>query len=259
MTTERRIAAVEAALTPTELVVAWLIETHAHGSLEAAVRAMLEKADPVPPLDRLARAAADGARVRMKGKPAEERDKAIDTAVRETVFRFRLVLRIINVTCDLLDRQLLLEGLFGARLGLLVTTAQHNGKGDSGCLPDLIELRDLIVGRVDEFLAAEKARATVERRYLAGHPALFPDRQAEWTERLGSSQRLGAIAVGLTDKEDVAPPSPPEAEVAAARVERLIVDLVEPARTEALEDLGQGRRAFGIATSWVRSKLDPAG
>jgi hypothetical protein len=71
-------------------------------------------------------------------------------------------------------------------------------------------------------------------------PALFPDRQAEWAERLGSSQRLGAMAIRLTDKEDVAPPTRPDPEIAEARDERLIADLVEPARAEALEDLGQG-------------------
>jgi hypothetical protein len=177
----------------------------------------------------------------MKGKPAEERDKAIDTAVGETLFRFRLVMRIITASCELLDRQLLLEGLFGSRLGLLLTTAHHITKADPGHLADLIEVRDLIVGRVDELLAAARARETVERRYLAGHQALFPDRQAEWTERLGSSQRLGAMAIGLTDKDDVPPPTRPTPEVTAAQVERLIADLVEPARAEALEDLGQGR------------------
>ena len=255
MTAERRLAAVEAALTPTELVVAWLEEAHGYGSLENAVRALLTEPNPVPPLDRLARAAGDGARARAKGKPAAERDEAVNTAIGETVFRFRLVLRITSVTCDLLDRQLLLEGLFGARLGLLLTTDQL-AKREPSSLPDLIELRDLIVGRVDELLAAGEARVTVERRYLAGHPALFPDRRAEWTERLGSSQRLGALAIGLTDKEDVAPPTPPAPEAATARVEQLIADLVELARVEALEDLGQGRRAFGIASSWVRGKLE---
>lgn len=74
-------------------------------------------------------------------------------------------------------------------------------------------------------------------------------------EQLQQSQRLGAIAIGLTDKEDVAPPMPPAEKIAAARVERQIADVVEPARAEALEDLGQGRRAFGIAASWVRGKL----
>jgi hypothetical protein len=255
ITAERRLAAIEAAMTPTELVVAWLEEAHDFGSLEAAVRSMLAEANPVSPLDRLARAAADVARTQAKGKPAEERDKAIDTAIGETVFRFRLVLRIITVSCDLLDRQLLLEGLFGARLGLLLTTDERHRQSEPRYLPDLVELRDLIVGRVDELLAAGEARATVERRYLASHPALFPDRQAEWAERLRSIQRLGAMTIGLTDRGKVAPPVPPDPEVTAARVEQLIADLVEPARAEALENLGQGRRAFGIATSWVRGKL----
>ncbi len=257
MTTERRLGAIEAALTPTELVVAWLTETHAFGSLEDTVRSMLAAPEPVAPLDRLARAASDGARIRAKGLPAAERDKAIDTAVTETVFRFRLVLRIISVTCDRLDRGLLLEGLFGARVALLVTTNQLTDKSDPDHLPGLIEVRDLIVRQVDELLAAGEARTMVERRYVAGHPALFPDRRSEWAEQLLETQRLGAMAIGLTDKEDAAPPTPPDSEVAAARLERLIADLVEPARAEALEDVGHGRRAFGIAASWVRGKLEP--
>jgi hypothetical protein len=110
MTAERRVAAIESAMTPTELVIPWLGEAYGFGSIEDAVRTMLADPDPVPPMDRLARAAADGARSQAKGKSAEERNKAIDTAVTETVFRFRLVLRIITVTCDLLDRGLLLEG-----------------------------------------------------------------------------------------------------------------------------------------------------
>jgi RHS repeat-associated protein len=99
VTAERRLAAVEAALTPAELVVAWLTEAHAFGSLEHAVRSMLAAEEPVPPMDRLARAASDGARTRMKGRSVEERSKAIDTAVSETIFRFRLVRACDTATC----------------------------------------------------------------------------------------------------------------------------------------------------------------
>jgi hypothetical protein len=34
-------------------------------------------------------------------------------------------------------------------------------------------------------------------------------------------------------------------------------DLVEPAKVVALEQLGEGRRALGIATGWLRAKLAP--
>jgi hypothetical protein len=254
VTAERRLSAVEAALTPTELVVAWLAEAHAFGSLEDAVRSMLAAPEPVPPMDQLARAASDGARSRMKGRPAEERNKAIDTAVTETIFRFRLVLRITTVTCDLLDRQLLLDAVFALQFASLMGV---NGKaGGPSLLPDLIKVRDLIVGRVDELLAHQQAREAVERRYLAGHPALFPDRQAEWTERLALTMRLGVMAIGVCEKDGIAPATP-GLEAGAARTERLVSDLVEPSRVEALEDLGQGRRAFGIATSWLRGRSVP--
>jgi hypothetical protein len=34
-------------------------------------------------------------------------------------------------------------------------------------------------------------------------------------------------------------------------------DLVEPAKADALEKLGEGRQALGIASDWVRTKLAP--
>ena len=170
MTAERRLAAVEAALTPTELVVAWLEEAHGYGSLEAAVRSTLAEAKPVPPLDKLARAAADGARTQAKGQRADKRSKAIDTAVSETVARFRLVLRIITVACDLLDRQLLLEGLFGARLGLLLTTDQHSAKRDPRYLPSFVELRDMIVWVLRDNTAARQFYERLGGAYVRSQP-----------------------------------------------------------------------------------------
>ena len=79
-----------AALTPTELVVAWLEEAHRYGTLVAAVRSLLAEPTPVLPLGRLARAASNGARSRAKGETADERNEAIDTAATEKVFRFPL-------------------------------------------------------------------------------------------------------------------------------------------------------------------------
>jgi hypothetical protein len=81
MTAERRVAAIEGALTPTELVVAWLVEGQAYGGVDAFVRATLEEEDYVPPINRLAHAAIDSARLRAKGKRCEEIDKAANQAV----------------------------------------------------------------------------------------------------------------------------------------------------------------------------------
>jgi hypothetical protein len=37
----------------------------------------------------------------------------------------------------------------------------------------------------------------------------------------------------------------------------LVADLVEPARSEALQKLGEGERAYGIANEWLRTKVAP--
>lgn len=36
-----------------------------------------------------------------------------------------------------------------------------------------------------------------------------------------------------------------------------MADLVEPAKAEALETLGEDEQALGIASDWVRAKLAP--
>jgi hypothetical protein len=45
-----------------------------------------------------------------------------------------------------------------------------------------------------------------------------------------------------------------------ARVTNFVSDLVEPARSKAYNELGDGRRALAVAVGWLRPKLiaDPA-
>lgn len=47
----------------------------------------------------------------------------------------------------------------------------------------------------------------------------------------------------------------PDLEALSTRTAELVADLVEPAKADALEKLGEGRQALGIASAWVRSKL----
>jgi hypothetical protein len=42
-----------------------------------------------------------------------------------------------------------------------------------------------------------------------------------------------------------------------ARAGELVADLVEPAKSEALDKCGEGRQALDIAAGWVRTKLAP--
>src|ERR1035437_7562272 len=95
MTLTRRITAIETSLSPTKLVHRWLDEAHALGDLESYVRSQLAEPSMEGPLDRLAQEAASGARESLRGKRPEIVDAAVRTALRETVFRFDLVMRIL--------------------------------------------------------------------------------------------------------------------------------------------------------------------
>src|SRR5450759_5325447 len=121
MTAERRLARLETSLSPTQLVLRWLDEAHAFGDLESYVRSQLAESSVEGQLDRLAREAASGARATLRGKRPEILDAAIRTALRETVFRFDLVLRILVTTHELLDREGLIEAALSANLALLPT------------------------------------------------------------------------------------------------------------------------------------------
>ena len=71
MTLSRRVAAIETALSPTQLVVGWLVEAHTFGDVGSYVASLIAQDPPVSPLDLLARQAARGARNSTKGKRPE--------------------------------------------------------------------------------------------------------------------------------------------------------------------------------------------
>jgi hypothetical protein len=258
MTLDRRLARIEESLSPTQLVLRWLGEAHAFGDVPAYTEAVLAKDPPELPLDRLAQEAARGARSATRGKRPEIVDAAVRTALRETVFRFELVMRI-NVTAhDLLDREALIAAALSAHVSLLVSADQKIRRADPTYTERFITCRDLLISRLTELQAAGEARAIVEGRYLDGHPALFPELAKAWQGQCRESGVIADMAVRLAEFDDVPPDAPPDPESLSGRAAQLVADLVEPAKVEALDKLGEGSRAFDIATVWVRSKLSPA-
>jgi hypothetical protein len=255
VTAERRLRAVEASLTPTQLVLRWLDEAHAFGDLESYVRSQLAESSVEGPLDRLAREAVRGARASLRGKRPEIIDAAIRSALRETVFRFDLVMRILVTTHDLLEREGLIEAALSARLALLTSEGRAERRRDTTYPERFATLRGLLLFRLAELRAAQEAREAVEVRYLAGHTALFPDAVEAWDAQLRSTEIIADLACRLAELDGVAPAEPPDPEVGSARVTELVADLVEPAKTTALEKLGEGAQAQRIAMGWLRPKL----
>jgi hypothetical protein len=259
MTMARRVATIETSLSPTQLVLRWLDEAHAFNDLESYVRSLLAEASPEGPLDRLCREAEHGARVGLRGKRPEVVDAAVRSALRETVFRFELVMRINVTTHDLLEREALIDAALSAQVALLTTEGRASRRRDATYLERFATLRGLLLCRRGELHAAQQARAVAEERYLAGRTALFPDATKAWNEQLGNTETLADVACRLAELDGVPPTVPADPDTVATRAAELVADLVEPAKVTALEKLGEGRQAQGIATGWLRSKLEPVG
>jgi len=98
------------------------------------------------------------------------------------------------------------------------------------------------------------AREEVERRYLGGHAAPFPDDATRWVEQLTTSESIEALAIRLAELDGVPDALLPPPEAFTFRVAGYVADFVEPAKVAALEDLDEGRQALVVATGWLREK-----
>ncbi len=257
MNAERRLAEIEASLSPTQLVLRWLAEAHAHDDFNAYTRALLEGDPSNLPMDRLAREAQTSARSRSRGMPKEDIGAAVRKALLETIFRAQLVLRINALTQEFIDREVLIDGALSAHLGLAV----HAGSGQpiDKALVGLVQVRDVLFARVTELHAFEMARAAVERKHLDGVTALFPAAVRDWEEQRTRSETLAVTAFRIAELDGFDPPPPDDTQAFDARVAQLVADHVEPARSKAYYELGDGRRGLSLAIGWLRPKMSDAG
>ena len=183
---------------------------------------------------------------------------AVRSALRETVLRFELVMRINVIAHELLERETLIDAALSAHLALLANEDRAEGRGDNTYLERCTILRGLLTLRVRELHGTQEARAIVEERYLEGHAALFPDAVRAWKEQLKSTQGLADLASRLAEFDGVPPAEPADPDAISTRAIELVADLVEPAKSTALEKLGERERARMIATGWLRAKLGPS-
>jgi hypothetical protein len=59
------------------------------------------------------------------------------------------------------------------------------------------------------------------------------------------------MAIRLAELDGAAPPPPDDPVAFEARVSALVSDLVEPARSKAYDELGDGRKALTLAIAWL--------
>lgn len=74
-------------------------------------------------------------------------------------------------------------------------------------------------------------------------------------EFLSIEQEVAVTAVRLAELDGPPPVAARDPDALSGRITALVADLVEPAKVEALDKLGEGGRAFGIAAGCLRAKL----
>lgn len=250
MTTERRLAKVEASLTPLELIRRWLAESHAHDSFTAYFEAISPLGIEGLPLDRLVREAKDSAETVGRAMPRDDRAKTVQTAMRQTLFLYQLVLRTLVIASERLDREELRYAALTAQLGLAVSDQSILGSRPEA----LTKLGAMAMTWATELRAHETARNRVEAKYFEGTSTLYPATLRRWTEQRELSDGLVDLIARLAELDDLDPLPATDPDAFTARVDQLVADHVEPARVKALDEMGEGRRAASIAMRWLGPK-----
>ena len=97
----------------------------------------------------------------------------------------------------------------------------------------------------------------VEERYLDGHDALFPDVATAWDEQVRSTRIIADMAARLAEFDGV-PAAVPRPRRPIPADGGIVADLVEPAKAEALDKLGEGRQALISRQAGCGEAEDPS-
>ena len=146
-------------------------------------------------------------------------------------------------------------GCTAPMVGLMVRDGRHRQGEPFGWGP---RTGSLMIGEREQILLGigrRESLSAIETRYLGGHPALFPALARRWAGHLADAEALADVARRIAALDGWGEPgSPADPAATAAEISRFVADLVEPARVEALDKLGEGGRALRIATDWLRAK-----
>lgn len=277
MTAERRLQKLEGALSPKAATLLWLSEAHGFPTLPAYVAWLIDQPPPAAPLYRVPEAAETGVRAALRGEKRDAIERSVREAVRQAVFLVELVIGL-NTAAEETTR---IEGLRYAALlwqmRAISAEAQLETAGPSGGTSRRrtarwAAWRVAAASLIGAVYGAEEARTHLERRYLDGHAALFPEAVAdcqalcEQTVQLAGLGDVDAVTTARVDgaRQRRGPSSRRPAidlrqlrAAARARAPEAATSLVDTARAAALDVLGDTDGAAMIAERRLRSNASP--
>lgn len=269
-TAHRRLAKVEADLTPKQQVLQWLDEALEAGSTGAYCRQMLDRSVSEWPGTQLTKAVADATRRHLTGYPREAVETAAHDAARDVLF----LLSLAGGTNRMAATRAEESGLVGALLARSLQVAVLRGEAGSNRETDLdhrgltlSDVRSEIIAFAAQVSLLRQAVDLVSRRYFEGHPVLFPDKAESLSDAAETSailveayneaasdppraQGRGGRREGVKAQAGAAAPQPIEEadlrDVSAAVVWPLVRQLVADAKASAAWQVGQSDLAARI-------------
>jgi hypothetical protein len=253
----RRLARLEAALPPREAVLAWLVEAQQFPSLEDHARAIAALPVEAAPLSVIGERIEASVRATSKGQARDEVSAAVRRAVGDGAFLFTLVLELNSQAVEIAK----VEGLRATAaffwMGSLLGGPRPDDLPPAGARTYLCERADAwalwrtVVDRLSFELHVEnEARATLQRRFYAGHDVFFADVGRAWADHVDLVERLANLA------DLLAIPGGPKARrqstafgVGGSLTERVaerVTWLADDARVRAYEIMGDRPRAVAI-------------
>jgi hypothetical protein len=273
MTAERRLAKLESALSRKAATLLWLAEAHEFGSLPAYVEWLIDQPISAAPLERVPEQARAAAVEALRGQPREAVREASRGAVRDAIFGVELVLRLNSVAEEIIRIEGLRYAVFFWEMRTLTAEAElarrRRSRADrqgSSLVERWQEWCTATAALLTGIYAAEEARLLLERRYVDGHAALFPDAIDDWERLRESAERLASLGDALGPLMDGRRRAPRSADIkprgpdldalrsgARTQAPALAAQLIEEARAAALDVLGDTESA----TSMMARRLRP--
>ena len=272
MTAARRLAKLESSLSPRAATLLWLTEAHRFPTLPAYVGWLIDQPISAAPLERVPKQARAAAVEALRSQPREVVQEAAHQAVRDAIFLVELVLRL-NAAAEVAIRieNLRYAALFWemraltAEAELALRSRSRADRSGSSLVERWQEWCTATAARLAGIHAAEDARDILERRYLGGHGALFPDTIADWERLRKTAERLASVGDALRLPKmgrrraprtaHVEPPVDLAALAASARTQAPIAaaQLIDAARAATLDVLGDVEGASSIAAQRLRA------
>jgi hypothetical protein len=265
---QRRLAHLEAALSPREAVLLWMSVAHQYPTVPAYMDSLKDAPDTRYPMMWLPEQVAQAVRTAMKGAKPEAITRAARTAVREVAFLFYLQLQL-NTRLWGDWRAMCLH------LAYVASEMGHCCADDAPTEADLARIRQHAIDTVLEFLQWDLAVGKIAARYYAGMSPLFPAQAEQLAASLTHAEQVVLIfndhldylawlrtegtrrVKGTRRKLPPLPIAPIDLDGLKAAITPAGVDLarhiVVMAQAEAAEFLGETRQALQL----LRKRLWP--